>query len=155
MFTLQTDCSFTFRMVKFDHLTSGLAPNLHKRLQTEYANNEGNFRHLFDDLQEFISKKQKHIWWFRSERKQYWFETKMILIRARGWHIKIWEMWWYSFYLKRFYVTSKATALLQKCWNKVPLQMLNLQKVRKLDLRMCAFNPVQPLNLNFKKLFKN
>ena len=59
------------------------------------------------------------------------------------------------FYLKGFYVTSKATALLQKCWNKVPLQMLNLQKVRKLDLRMCAFNPVQPLNLNFKKLFKN
>jgi hypothetical protein len=38
-------------MVKFDQLTSELAPNLHKRLQTEYAYNEGNFRHLFDDMQ--------------------------------------------------------------------------------------------------------
>ncbi len=39
-------------MVKFEQLTSELGPHLHKRLQTEYAYNEGNFRHLFDDLQE-------------------------------------------------------------------------------------------------------
>ena len=38
-------------MVKFDQLTTELGPHLHKRLQTEYAYNEGNFRHLFDDLQ--------------------------------------------------------------------------------------------------------
>ena len=38
----------------------GLAPNLHKRLQTEYASNEGNFRHLFDDLQEIICNHLKH-----------------------------------------------------------------------------------------------
>jgi hypothetical protein len=38
-------------MARFESLTSGISPDLYKRLQTEYASNEGNFRHLFDDLQ--------------------------------------------------------------------------------------------------------
>lgn len=38
-------------MARFESLTSGISPDLYKRLQTEYASNEGNFRHLFDELQ--------------------------------------------------------------------------------------------------------
>jgi len=38
-------------MARYESLTAGISPDLYKRLQTEYASNEGNFRHLFDELQ--------------------------------------------------------------------------------------------------------
>lgn len=38
-------------MIRFDHLTSGLTPELHGRLRTEYTDKGSDFRRIFDSLQ--------------------------------------------------------------------------------------------------------